>query len=111
MSPAELRRPKSSRATSHEYFERRGGGTINGFLNAIFLAVVQRPPHPQTARILSRLLARGQASRQDVAALFLAIPEARRLQVQGYYKTFLRRRADPVRGPVQGRQRLAAWVA
>jgi hypothetical protein len=79
---------------SQEYFVHHGGGTINGFLNAVFPAVLQRPLDPQNARILGGLLARGHLSRRDVALLLLTSPEARRLQVRGYYKTFLRRPAD-----------------
>src|SRR5262249_7463092 len=74
-------------------FLRQHGGTVDGFLAALYQQVLGRPLDPSGAQHWGQALARG-ASRTDVAAGVLASREARTIVVQGPYQALLHRAAD-----------------
>jgi uncharacterized protein GlcG (DUF336 family) len=79
---------------SAEYFQNRGGGSNDGFLDALYRDTLGRPIDPAAQAALDGLLAKGE-SRTAVAAGVLASPEHRQALVGGYYQEFLGRAADP----------------
>jgi streptogramin lyase len=81
--------------SSPEYFGRRGGGTTNGFLAAVFQDVLGRTVDPVGAQMWNSQLASG-ASRLAVVAGILASSEAQQDQVQALYCRLLHRIADNV---------------
>ncbi len=78
---------------SFEYFERRGGGTNNGWLDAVYADVVHRPVDAQGRRSWGMLLANG-FSRTQVAGAILRTPEADAVEVRDLYLRYLRRPTD-----------------
>jgi hypothetical protein len=78
---------------SPEYFQVRGGNTVNGFLTAIYQDVLNRAVDPLGQAFFSQQLA-GNISTTTVATEIVTSPEARKDQVDGFYLTFLRRSAD-----------------
>jgi hypothetical protein len=79
---------------SDEYFLRAGGGTNQGFVNALYLDVLGRPADPAGLTGFTNQLNAGR-SRLAVAVDFLRSPEGRSAEVTQAYQTFLRRPADP----------------
>jgi uncharacterized repeat protein (TIGR01451 family) len=79
---------------SPEYFARRGGGTIDGFLIALYHDTLNRDVDPLGQATWGGMLA-GGATRAQVADEVLGSTEFQRDLVQSDYRTFLRRAADP----------------
>lgn len=77
-----------------EYFTRRGGGTVTGFLQALYLDVLGRAIDPTALVNFTQAINRG-ATRTQVASLVLASPEYQTRFVQGEFQRLLRRPADP----------------
>lgn len=86
---------------SPEYFQRHGS-TNQGFLTAIYLAVLERPIDPPSLAGWNAQLNSG-ASRVGVARAILASTEAQQVLVIGMYRHFLHREPDP--------SGLARWVS
>jgi phospholipase C len=78
---------------SAEYFSVRGGGTNAGFLNALYLDALNRPPDPSGLAHWEQLLNQGQ-SRAQVAAAIFASQEYDQDVVETEYLQFLHRPAD-----------------
>jgi autotransporter-associated beta strand protein len=91
----------ASLAGSLEYFNNRGGGTVNGFLDALFQDTLNRAIDPTGRQAFTQALA-FNVSRQQVAASVLGSPEYQTDLVTNYYNTYLHRGPDP--------NGLGAWV-
>jgi hypothetical protein len=78
---------------SDEYYQRFGGGTSNGFLQAIYSDVLNRPPDSAGAMSFDQQFAQG-ASRLSVAQAILRSQEADADAVNSLYMTHLGRSAD-----------------
>jgi uncharacterized repeat protein (TIGR01451 family) len=78
---------------SQEYFVNRGGGTNDGFLDALYDDLLHRPVDSAGRNAFLQALAAG-STRSQVATDILRSPEYLRLLVQGFYQQFLRRAAD-----------------
>jgi hypothetical protein len=89
-------------AGSPEYFQKRGGGTNDGFLNALYMNGLGRAVDPAGQAAWDQALATG-SSRTQVAAGIFSSPEYELDLVKNYYTTYLRRQADPAG--------LNAWAA
>jgi virginiamycin B lyase len=94
--------------SSPEYFLRRGGGTTNGFLAAIYQDVLHRAPDPGGVQTWTQALTAqiddneepigippDQVARIAVSARIIGSAEANALAVQMWYGQFLHRPADP----------------
>jgi uncharacterized repeat protein (TIGR01451 family) len=88
-------------AGSPEYFQKRGGGTNDGFLNALYMDGLGRAVDAAGRAAWDQALANG-SSRTQVAAGIFSSPEYANDLVNNYYTTYLRRQADPAG--------LNAWV-
>jgi hypothetical protein len=77
---------------SNEYYQNRGGGTINGFLERLYKDLLDRQIDEGSLASFTDLLNRG-ASRQQVALFILVSSEYRSGQIQSFFKTFLERQA------------------
>jgi hypothetical protein len=78
---------------SDEYFVTRGGGTVSGFLNAMFQDVLGRPIDAPTQAAATQALAAG-VSRNALALTVVLSTEAHVRLVNNLYQTYLRRQAD-----------------
>jgi hypothetical protein len=78
---------------SPEYYATRGGGTDEGFLNAVYNDVLNRNIDP-TGNAVDLLLLEQFTPRSTVAGLVLNSLEGRQVLVTSYYQTFLRRGPD-----------------
>jgi hypothetical protein len=78
---------------SPEYFQSRGGGTNNGFLDAIYQDALNRAVDSAGRTFFGQLFANGATTTQ-VATLIFTSDEFRTNLVQGFYQTFLHRAAD-----------------
>jgi hypothetical protein len=76
---------------SSEYLATRGGGTIPGFLDALYQDVLGRPVDPAAAVALAQALA--VKTRAAVALDVLTSLEARERLVRSWYQRFLHRAA------------------
>src|SRR5262249_14262063 len=76
-----------------EYLLGHGGGTPDGFLNAVAQDTLGHSLDGATAAACRALLAQGFTPAQ-VAALFLGSPEHRLVETEGLYERFLHRPAD-----------------
>jgi hypothetical protein len=81
---------------SEEYFQRRGGGTTQGFLSALYSDVLGRTIDPSGARGWSEALEEEDSSRTTVAAEIVGSREGAQVTVNDFYFRFLRRAPDPV---------------
>jgi hypothetical protein len=81
-------------AGSPEYYLRRGGGTNEGFLNALYLDALDRPVELGGLTGWNQALADG-FSRTQVAEGIFSSPEYEHDLVNNYYLRFLRRPAEP----------------
>lgn len=79
---------------SEEYFQRRGGGTKDGFLSALYSDVLGRSPDPNGVRGWSNRLE--DASRTEVAGDVIDSREAAMLDVVALYGRFLHRNPDAI---------------
>jgi Domain of unknown function (DUF4214)/PKD domain len=73
-----------------EYFVNEGGGTVDGFLQALYLDVLGRPIDSAAETFYTAQLT-GGATRTDVALDVLTSLEARQLLVSSIYEQFLHR--------------------
>jgi hypothetical protein len=80
-------------AGSGEYFQNRGGGTNDGFLDALFSDALHRPVDASGRAQFDQALATG-TTRQQVAAQVFASGEYKGFVVQSFYLNFLHRQAD-----------------
>jgi Concanavalin A-like lectin/glucanases superfamily/Domain of unknown function (DUF4214)/Right handed beta helix region len=80
-------------AGSPEYYQARGGGTADGFLQALYEDALGRDVDPSGQAVFGGALARG-ATRGDVAAAVLGSPEYQADLVEGAYQRFLHRGSD-----------------
>jgi uncharacterized delta-60 repeat protein len=78
---------------SPEYFQNRGGGTNDGFLNALYGDALNRAPDLAGRTQFDAALASGTTTGQ-IAALILSSTEYKTDLVQSYYQRFLHRSAD-----------------
>jgi hypothetical protein len=78
---------------SAEYFSSRGGGTVNGFLQALYGDVLRRPIDSSGSQSWGQAIANG-LSRTAVAGNILASSESDQLEVQDLFRQVLRRPAD-----------------
>jgi hypothetical protein len=79
--------------SSGEYFQERAGGTINGFLDALYSDALGRGIDPGGQASFQAALAQG-VSREDVATVIFSSTEYRRRLISGFYTDFLLRKAD-----------------
>ncbi|HEV3443385.1 MAG TPA: DUF4214 domain-containing protein [Gemmataceae bacterium] len=84
---------KAALAGSREYFVNRGGGTNDGFLNAIYGDFLNRAPDDAGRAAWDHALATGTTTGQ-VAAAILNTTEYRQNLVAGFYLQYLERNAD-----------------
>ncbi|HEV3003339.1 MAG TPA: CSLREA domain-containing protein [Pirellulales bacterium] len=80
--------------SSPEYFQLRGGGTTDGFLDALFHDTLGRPLDPPTRMAFDNFLAAG-GTRQQAAAIVFGSDEYRHDLVAGLFEQYLDRPADP----------------
>lgn len=78
---------------SEEYFKRRGGGSQEGFIKAIYQDALGRTVDPAGAAAWAEQLAAGEAA-DSVAAKILGSEECKKLKVEKFYHHLLRRPAD-----------------
>lgn len=78
---------------SPEYLATRGGGTNDGFLNALYQDLLNRLPDDIGRASFTSLLD-GGTSRDNVARIILSSLEYRRVLVESFYQRFLHRPAD-----------------
>jgi large repetitive protein len=92
---------KAQMLGSVEFFNGHGGGSNPSFLNALYLAVLNRPVDSSGVQSFLPFLNAG-GSRVSVAQAVLGSVEAQQVTVQSFYNRFLHRSADP--------NGLAGWV-
>jgi hypothetical protein len=94
--PCQTSRSKSGPRVlaSAEFFPRVGQGTTDGFLHALYGAVLGRELDASGSTSWARLLAQGP-SRGAVDLAVLASPEAHGRDVRGWYTQLLGRPTDP----------------
>jgi hypothetical protein len=80
-------------AGSQEYFDKRGGGTNDGFLSALYQDILGRAIDPSGQTSFEAALAQGATPAQVAAQLF-ASAEYQQHLVNGIYATYLHRTAD-----------------
>jgi hypothetical protein len=80
-------------AGSDEYFQNRGGGQIDGFLNALYQDALNRPIDPSGLAADEQGLSHGM-TRQQVASVVFSSPEYLQDTVTSYYQTYLNRPPD-----------------
>jgi hypothetical protein len=78
---------------SNEYFVRRGGGTNQGFVTALYQDILGRPADPQAATLLTQQIGAG-FSRAVIAQQVLGSVEARERSVNALYMKYLHRVAS-----------------
>ena len=78
---------------SDEYFLSRSANSNQGYLNALFLDLLNRPPDQASIDTFLTLLGSG-GTRSQVAGILLGSAEYDTLLVTGYYSRFLRREPD-----------------
>jgi hypothetical protein len=81
---------------SGEYFTRIGGGTVDGFLQALYGDVLHRAADAAGLQGWGGLLEDEDATPTDIAAAVLRSLESDIDEVQGLYQRFLHRGADPL---------------
>jgi Domain of unknown function (DUF4214) len=79
---------------SPEYYLTQGGGTNQGFVEAMYQDALQRPIDPDALAYDVNFLAQG-GSRSSLALSVTTSVEADQLFVENAYETYLGRRADP----------------
>jgi len=79
--------------SSAEYFQNRGGGTNQGFLNALYLDTLGRPVDATGEAVWLQDLQQG-ISRAQVAAAILGSQEYQQRSIGSYYQQYLQRNAD-----------------
>ena len=84
---------KASLLGSDEYFAGHGGGTVDGFLAALYQDVLGRAIDPGAQSTLGALI--GLLRREDVAAVVLASTEGKTVLLDGLYQALLGRNPSP----------------
>jgi hypothetical protein len=84
---------EESLTSSPEFFLRRGNGTNDGFVNALFQDALNRPVDPVGRATFDRALASGATRAQVATAVFTSL-EFRQDLVEGFFERFLNRVAD-----------------
>ncbi len=79
--------------SSPEYYQVRGGGTVDGFLTAAFQDALGRAIDPAALTYFEGQMA-GGVSAADVAAAIFSSDEYHRVRVNELFQEFLNRRAD-----------------
>ncbi|HWB12842.1 MAG TPA: DUF4214 domain-containing protein [Pirellulales bacterium] len=79
--------------TSPEFYDARGGGTVDGFLNALFQDALGRSIDASALAYFQRQMAQG-ATAADVAAAVFASDEYHRVRVNALFEQLLDRAAD-----------------
>jgi autotransporter-associated beta strand protein len=79
---------------SPDYLQKRGGGTDDGFLDALFGDLLIRAVDPTGRATFDQALAAG-VSRSQVVQAVLTSGEYHQLLVQSYFQQYLHRQADP----------------
>ncbi|HWB13392.1 MAG TPA: MBG domain-containing protein [Pirellulales bacterium] len=80
--------------SSLEYFQKRGGGTVEGFLSAAFHDALGRQIEPAAVTYFGGLMSKGWSA-GDVAASIFDSDEYHRLRVNSLFQQFMDRPADP----------------
>lgn len=80
---------------SREYFVRKGGGTVSGFLNAVASDMMGQSLTTAQRNAFTRMLSAG-ASLRSVVAKVQHLPAACAHRVDAMYDLYLRRAPDPV---------------
>jgi hypothetical protein len=80
---------------SAEYLQVRGGGSLDGFLNALFQDAFNRAVDTSGRATYTKALSRGM-SRIQVAQALYSSPEYQQDLVEGFYSRYLHRVADSV---------------
>jgi hypothetical protein len=88
------RRTSAALINSDEYFYQRSGGTIDGFINAVFEDALKRPVDPQSLAFFEFQLTHGM-TRLDFAISVLNSKEAVTLNINGLFERYLGRPVDP----------------
>jgi uncharacterized protein GlcG (DUF336 family) len=81
-------------AGSPEYWQNQGGGTPDGFLDALYQDLLSRPVDPAGRTAFDQKLANGTTPGQ-IALLIYSSLEYRQDAVQALYQQYLHRAADP----------------
>jgi uncharacterized delta-60 repeat protein len=89
-----VERLEAAVAGSPEYFQVRGGGTRDGFLDALYQDALNRPVDPTGRTGFDQNLAAGATPNQVAGAVLTSVDDFQDL-VQSFYQRFLRRPADP----------------
>jgi hypothetical protein len=79
---------------SPEYWQKRGAGTVGGFLSALFHDALGRAIEPAAASYFASRMSNGWSA-ADVAAAVFTSDEYHRLRVNALFEQFVRRPADP----------------
>ncbi len=88
-----LEQVRAALTGSDEYFQTRGGGTNDGFLDALFQDGLSRAVDATGRSIFTQALANG-SSRRDVAEAVFVSTEFRQVFVRSLYQKFQRREVD-----------------
>src|SRR5262249_25394990 len=83
-----VREVRAALAGSAEYFQGQGGGTNEGFLDALYRDALGRAPDPNGRAVFLQALA-GGASRTDIAAAVFGSPEFQLVVVGNLYQRLL----------------------
>jgi uncharacterized protein GlcG (DUF336 family) len=81
-------------AGSAEYLQNQGGGSNEGFLDALYRDALGRAPDPNGRAVFLQALA-GGTSRADIAAAVFGSPEFQLVVVGSLYQQLLHRAPDP----------------
>ncbi|MGH7138163.1 MAG: DUF4214 domain-containing protein, partial [Pirellulales bacterium] len=79
---------------SNEYYQTRGGGTVSGFLHALFEDALGREIDSGALTYFSGLIAHGQSTYEIATMIFLS-GEYQSIRVNELYEQLLDRPADP----------------
>lgn len=94
--PATIEQVAASLVGSQEFYVVQGGGTIPGFLNALYLAALGRPVDAQGLQTYGTALSNGTLTTQQVGLLVLSSREYYTDLITADYNRYLRRLPDPV---------------
>ncbi len=81
-------------AGSDEYFQKRGGGTNNGFLDALYQDLFNRTSDADGRNYWGGLLQASILNRAQVASMIVSSSEAFKFRVSATYEKYLSRPAD-----------------
>lgn len=89
-----IRQVESIILSSDEYYNTQGGGTINGFLQALYQDVLHRPIDAVGQATFELLLSNNFTPRRAVCDVVVYSEESNVMLVQSYYQQYLGRAAD-----------------